>query len=85
MYTDYPLGAWCSMYWVISCFSRFNPTLYNRMDYSPPGSSGHGISQARILEWVATSPEELSNPGIESSSPVSPALAGGFFTTSATW
>ena len=25
------------------------------MDCSPPGSSVHGISQARILEWVATS------------------------------
>ena len=24
------------------------------MDYDPPGSSFHGISQARILEWVAT-------------------------------
>ena len=24
-------------------------------DYSPPGSSVHGISQARVLEWVATS------------------------------
>ena len=23
------------------------------MDYSPPGSSMHGISQARMLEWVA--------------------------------
>ena len=23
------------------------------LDYSPPGSSDHGISQARILEWVA--------------------------------
>ena len=22
------------------------------MDYSPPGSTVHGISQARILEWV---------------------------------
>ena len=29
------------------------PTLYNPMDCSPPGSSVHGISQARILEWVA--------------------------------
>ena len=27
--------------------------LCNPMDYSPPGSSGHGILQARILEWVA--------------------------------
>ena len=25
------------------------------MDYSPPGSSGHGISPARKLEWVAIS------------------------------
>ena len=23
--------------------------------YSPPGSSGHGVIQARILEWVAIS------------------------------
>ena len=28
-------------------------TLCNRMDYSLPGSSVHGILQARILEWVA--------------------------------
>ena len=29
--------------------------LYNPMDCSPPGSSVHRISQARILEWVAIS------------------------------
>ena len=29
------------------------PTLCDPMDYSPLGSSLHGISQARILEWVA--------------------------------
>ena len=29
--------------------------LYNPMDFSPPGSSVHGISQARILKWVAIS------------------------------
>ena len=28
-------------------------TLCNPMDYSPPGSSVHGILQTRILEWVA--------------------------------
>ena len=28
-------------------------TQYNLMDYSPPGSSVHGILQAKILEWVA--------------------------------
>ena len=29
--------------------------LYDHMDYSLPGSSGHEILQARILEWVAIS------------------------------
>ena len=29
------------------------PTLSNPMDRSPPGSSAHGIFQARVLEWVA--------------------------------
>ena len=28
-------------------------TLCNTIDCSPPGSSVHGISQAKILEWVA--------------------------------
>ena len=30
-------------------------------------------------------PGDLPDPGIEPASPVSPALAGGFFTTRATW
>ena len=29
------------------------PTVSNFMDCSPPGSSAHGIFQARVLEWVA--------------------------------
>ena len=29
------------------------PTLPNPMDCTPPGSSVHGIFQARVLEWVA--------------------------------
>ena len=29
------------------------PTLCDPIDGSPPGSSIHGIFQARILEWVA--------------------------------
>ena len=29
------------------------PTPCNPMDCSPPGSSVHGIFQARILEWIA--------------------------------
>ena len=31
------------------------PTLCDRMDYGPSGSSVHGIYQARILEWVTIS------------------------------
>ena len=49
------------------------------MDCSLPGSSVHGISQARILEWVAISlPRRSSWPEFK---PVSPSLAGRFFTT----
>ena len=29
------------------------PTLCDPRDGSPPGSSVHGIYQARVLEWVA--------------------------------
>ena len=53
------------------------PTLCNPVDCSLPGSSILGILQARILAWVAM-PSSRGNPRIE---PVSPALAGRFFTT----
>ena len=44
--------------------------------------SDHGISQARILEWVAIPlPGDLPNPGVEPGSLASPALAGGLFAT----
>ena len=56
-------------------------TLCNPMDCSLPGSSVHGILQARILEWVALVPD----PGIQLSSLRSPAMAGGFYTSGATW
>ena len=39
-----------------SClFTKLCPALHDPMDYSPPGSSVQGISQAEILEWVAVS------------------------------
>ena len=51
------------------------------MNCSPPSSSVHGISQARILEWVAISfSRGLPNTEIKAASLESPALAGGFFT-----
>ena len=33
--------------------SQSCPTLSDPMDCSPPGSSVHGIFQARVQEWVA--------------------------------
>jgi len=50
------------------------------MDCSPPDSSVPGILQARILEWVA-----VSFQGIFLTQGSNLALAGRFFTTSATW
>ena len=65
-------------------------TLFTVLSYSadasPPGFSGHGILQVRILEWVAMPfSRGSSRPRDRSTSPTAPALAGGFFTTSATW
>ena len=62
------------------------PTLCDPMGCSRPGSSVRGILQARILEWVAVpSSRDLPYPGIVPASLMSPALAGRFFTASATW
>ena len=38
---------------MLSCFTHVH--LCDPIDCSPPGSSVHGILQARILEWVAIS------------------------------
>ena len=49
--------------------------------YSLPVSSVQGIFQARILEWVAFYRRDLPDPGIGSTTLVSPALAGRFLTS----
>ena len=50
------------------------PTLCDPVDCGLPGSSIHGILQARILEWVTIpSLEDFPNSGIE---PGFPALQG---------
>ena len=49
---------WCDVKWsdVKWCeVTQSCPTLCDPVDGSPPGSSVHGILQARILEWVAIS------------------------------
>ena len=62
--------------WFQSCQTLFDP-----MDYSPPGSSLHGILQARILEWLSfPSRGDLPKPGIE---PGSPALQADALTSKA--
>ena len=53
------------------------PTLCNPVDFSPPGSSVHGILQARILEWVAM-PSSRGSSRPRGPTRVS-CIAGGFF------
>ena len=57
------------------------PTLWT---VGLPGSSVHGISPGKNtgVDCHDILQGNLPNPGIE---PMSPALAGGFFTASATW
>ena len=65
---------------MLSCFQLCDP-----MNYSSPGSSIHGIFQARILEWVAISTSvDGPDPGIETAPLVSLALAGKYLTISTT-
>ena len=62
------------------------PALFDLMDCSLPGSSVHGILQARVLEWVAiVSSRDLPNPRIKPTPLTSSALAGAFFTPNYTW
>ena len=60
-------------------------TVCDTLGYSPPGSSVHGISQARYWSRLpCPSPGDLLDPGFEPVSLASPSLAGGFFTSWAT-
>ena len=66
--------------------TQSSPTLCNPTDWGPPGSSVHGILQARTLEWVACPPAgDLPDPAIKPTPLMSPALAGGFFSSNTTW
>ena len=64
-----PSSCCCCSLVTKSCLSLCKP-----MDCSPPGSSVHGIFQARILEWVAILfPGNLPAPGIDLASPATQA------------
>ena len=74
----------CCCCQVVSVMSHF----FDSMDCSLPGSSVHGILQARKLEWVAMpSSRGSSHPmhRTHAGKPASPALAGRFFIISTTW
>ena len=61
-------------------------TFCDPMDHSPPGFSVHGISQTRILEWVAIPfSRGSSQPRDWTCIPYVSSIAGGFFNTSAIW
>ena len=47
---DWAIELNCTCLAAKLCLTHWDP-----VDYSPPGSSVHGISQARILEWVSMS------------------------------
>ena len=62
------------------------PMLGDPMDCSPPGSSVHGILQARILEWVAMPSSRGSlQPRNQTHVPYVSCVAGRFFNTSTAW
>ena len=66
------------------------PTLCDLMDCSPPGvrRAPLSIEFSRQEYWSGLScppPGDLLDPGIDRASLMSPALAGGFFTTIANW
>ena len=62
------------------------PTLCDSVDCSPPGSSVHGILQARVPRGLPFPPPGvLTEPGIEPTSLMCLAVADRFFTTSTIW
>ena len=64
-----------------SCLALCNSRIVARQAPLPMG-----FFRQEYWSWLPRPPPgDLPNPGIEPWSPVSPALTGGFFTTSATW
>ena len=62
------------------------PTLCDPIDCSPPGSSVHGVLQARILEWVAMSSSRgSSRPRDGTGVSYVSCINIWFFAISATW
>ena len=82
-YTNYCKTTLCVLHAKLlqSCL-----TLYNPKDCNLPASLSMGFArQVHQSEFSCPPPRDLPNPGMESASLIFPALAGRFFTTSATW
>ena len=72
-----PFLFWCNSYSCVLSHVR----LCNPVYCIPPGSIVHGISQARVLEWVAISSSRASSltQGLNLHLLCLPALVGGIF------
>ena len=79
MYIKSPLCVLLSSFSPVRCFAA----LYTVAHQAP--LSMEFSRQEYWREWPCLPPGNLSDPGIELVSLMSPALAGGFFATSATW
>ena len=76
-----PAYSWLAKVNHVCLFSRVQ-SFCDPMDCSPPGSSVHGIFQARILEYVAISSSRgSSQPTDQTHVSCVSFIAGGFFTT----
>ena len=72
--TQASVSAFSLLRQVLNSFDqKSNPNLCNPVDFNLPGSSVHGILQARILEWVAIS---LQADSLLSESPGKPQIHG---------
>ena len=80
----WPVSRLLTPYWKWKCelVAQLCPTVCDLMDCGLPGSSIHGISQARILEWVAI-PFSRGSSWPRDRTQVS-CIAGRFFTSWAT-
>ena len=74
------------MFCVLCCAVLSHVQLFcDPMDYNLPGSSVHGILQARVLEWVAISSSRGSSWPRDLTWVSDVSCIGRFFTTCATW
>ena len=94
-----PDASRCEMKWFLGyqdpltrfsgCSWMYTPlrlTLLSPLDCNQPGSSALGFPRQEYWRGLPLPPPgDLPNPGMEPGSRVSPSLAGGFFTWSATW